>query len=120
MKRIPSITTKNARYLRKNMTDVEQLLWHRIRRKQLRGYSFRRQHPIGQYIVDFVCIKLKIVIELDGGQHADNKEYDKVRDEWIESQGYKTLRFWNNDVTENMDDVLQTIYKLLPPPQPSP
>jgi len=120
MKRLPLKITKNARELRNNMTDVEKLLWYRIRRKQLCGFRFRRQHPIGNYIVDFVCIKLKLIIELDGGQHKEQHRYDAIRDQWLTEQGFAVQRFWNNEVLENIDGVLQTIYQYLPPPQPSP
>jgi len=120
MQRLSSNTKTNARNLRKNMTDVERLLWSKIRGRQLQGFRFRRQHPIGRYIVDFVCIELKLIIELDGSQHNDQQQYDMKRSQWLQIKGYKTIRFWNNDVVENLEGVLQTIYNNLPPSQPSP
>ena len=120
MRRISSKVTKNARALRKNMTDVELLLWHKIRSRQLQNIRFRRQHPIGRYIVDFICLETKLIIELDGGQHADQKSYDTMRDTWLSQQGFKILRFWNNDILENMDGVIEFISQHLPPSQPSP
>ena len=121
MQRISSKVTNNVRALRKNMTDVEQQLWYKIRSRQLQNFRFRRQHPIGQYIVDFICLEKKLIIELDGSQHAeDQKKYDSIRDLWLTQQGFKVLRFWNNDVLNNMDGVLITICQYLPPSQPSP
>lgn len=121
MQRISSKVTNNARALRKNMTDVEQLLWYKIRSRQLQNFRFRRQHPIGQYIVDFICLETKLIIELDGSQHVeDQKNNDSIRDLWLTQQGFKVLRFWNNDVLSNMDGVLITICQYLPPSQPSP
>ena len=116
MQRISSNVTNNARTLRKRMTDVEQLLWHKIRSRQLRNYRFRRQHPIGRYIVDFICLETKLIIELDGGQHADQKKYDNIRDIFLTQQGFNVLRFWNNEVLNNLDGVLLNINQHLPPP----
>lgn len=83
-----------------------------MRSKQLRKLKFRRQQPIGRYIVDFVCFEQLIVIEVDGGQHAENNK-DKTRDKWLNDQGFKVLRFWNNDVLENIEGVLESLYKSL-------
>ena len=102
-----------ARRLRKNLTDAEQLLWRRLRRKQIAGHRFRRQAPIGPYVVDFVCHDRKIVIELDGGQHADQVEQDARRDKLLAEQGFRVLRFWNNEVFENLDGVVIRITELL-------
>ena len=88
---------KIAKNLRKNVTDTEKYLWKHLRGKKLEGYKFCRQHPIGKYIVDFVNLERKIIIELDGGQHLENKK-DKLRDRWLEEQGYEILRFWDNEV----------------------
>ena len=115
MQRISSNVTNNARTLRKRMTDVEQLLWYKIRSRQLRNYRFRRQHPIGRYIVDFICLETKLIIELDGGQHADQKKYDNIRDIFLTQQGFNILRFWNNEVLNNLDGVLLNINQHLPP-----
>src|SRR3989304_1627740 len=109
-------STNIARTLRKNFTETERLLWKHIRQKQLDGYKFRRQQPIGQYIVDFVNFERKIIIELDGGQHTEI-EKDKERDKFLRDQGFKVLRFWNHEVFENVEGVLEVIKKnLLPPP----
>ncbi len=120
MKRISPGKTHNSRELRKNMTHVERLIWHKIRARQLQGVRFRRQYPIGRYIVDFICLEQHLIIELDGGQHAEQQNYDTDRDIWLTRQGFKVLRFWNNEVLENMDGIVQIISKYLPPSQPSP
>jgi very-short-patch-repair endonuclease len=100
-----------AGHLRKNMTHPERILWSRIRLKQLKGYQFYRQKPIADYIVDFYCPKAKLVIELDGSQHKSVGmiKKDSVKDTNLESLGLKVLRFNNNDVTENIDGVLERI-----------
>jgi len=101
------------------MTEVERLLWQALRYKQLNGHRFRRQHPIGRYFADFACIDQKLVIELDGGQHQDQISYDGQRTASIESQGWRVLRFWNNDVLNNLDGVLITIAEALTVTPPS-
>jgi very-short-patch-repair endonuclease len=98
-----------AKTLRKNQTDVEQLLWRQLRNRQLCQQKFRRQFPIDPYIVDFVCLELKLIIELDGGQHADQIQYDNNRSLFLGQRGFMVLRFWNNDVIENMEGVLEAI-----------
>ena len=98
-----------ARTLRKNQTDVEKLLWQHLRNRQLCGYKFRRQFPIAPYIADFACLELKLIIELDGGQHADQISYDNQRRLFLEQRGFKVIRFWNNDVIENTAGVLESI-----------
>lgn len=105
--------TKIVRKLRNNLTDAEKYLWCLLRMKNL-GVKFRRQALIGNYIVDFVCYEKKLIIEIDGGQHADNKA-DIIRDEWLRSQGFKVLRFWNNEVLENRDGVVEKIMQELTP-----
>jgi very-short-patch-repair endonuclease len=97
-----------SRNLRVNQTDAEKRLWSKLRSRQIGGFKFVRQEPIGRYICDFVCRETKLVIEVDGGQHAESAR-DKVRDEFLAEQGYRVLRFWNNDVLSNMDGVLLTI-----------
>jgi very-short-patch-repair endonuclease len=97
-----------ARAMRREPTDVERRLWQILRGRRLGGHKFRRQAPIGPYIVDFVCLAQKLVIELDGGQHADNAR-DIKRDAWLQSRGYRVLRFWNAEVTSNGDAVLHAI-----------
>jgi len=99
---------KVAKKLRKNQTEAEKELWSELRREQLKGIKFRRQQPIGGYIVDFVTFELNLVIEVDGGQHHENKE-DEDRDEWLEDEGFTVLRFWNNEVLDNIDGVLKEI-----------
>jgi ATP-dependent helicase HrpA/adenine-specific DNA-methyltransferase len=96
-----------ARRLRQNRTDAERKLWSRLRRKQLEGARFRQQVPIGAYIVDFFCPEILLIVELDGGQHGSDE--DRKRDQWLEAEGYRILRFWNNDVLQNTDGVVLTI-----------
>ena len=97
-----------AKSLRKNQTDAEDLLWKHLRGKQAAGLKFRRQHPIANYIVDFICLEKSVIIEVDGSQHAENKK-DKERDAWLKSECFKVLRFWNNEVLINIKDVLEVI-----------
>jgi len=104
---------ERARRLRADMTDVERRLWLHLRGEQLDGYRFRRQVPIGDYVVDFACMKAKLVIELDGGQHASAETEDARRTRWLESQGYRVLRFWDSDILEEPEGVLETIRKAL-------
>jgi len=115
------VSTHLAKNLRKSSTDVEQLLWSRLRAGRFEGIKFRRQHPIGQYIADFVCLGRKLIIELDGGQHALPNEIlkDRQRDTWLEKEGYTVIRFWDNDVLTNTSGVLEAIReKLLKAPSP--
>ncbi len=102
-----------AKELRQNRTDAEKRLWGRLRRKRVDGFRFRQQAPIGKYIVDFVCFEAKLVVELDGGQHAEQAEYDAKRTEWLESQGFQVLRFWNNEVFENIEGVEEVVQAAL-------
>ena len=106
-----------ARKLRINSTDTEKCLWKYLKGKQLTGFKFRRQHPFGRYIVDFVNLERKIIIEVDGGQHLENKK-DKLRDKWFEEQGYVVLRFWDNQVLTNVEGVLEVIREKLSSPSP--
>ncbi|PIV20416.1 MAG: DNA (cytosine-5-)-methyltransferase [Deltaproteobacteria bacterium CG_4_8_14_3_um_filter_45_9] len=101
--------TKLARGLRKSHTDAELLLWKYLRTRQMDGVKFRRQQPIGKYIVDFVSFEKRIVIELDGGQHSAEQERDRERDNWLSKQGFKVLRFWDNEVLQNLEGVLEVI-----------
>ncbi|MBX4205320.1 MAG: endonuclease domain-containing protein [Candidatus Doudnabacteria bacterium] len=105
--------TRLVRMLRNNLTDAEKYLWYALRLKNL-GVKFRRQALIGKYVVDFVCFERKLVIEVDGGQHANNK-LDLIRDKWLQSQGFIVLRFWNNEVLENREGVLDKILCVLTP-----
>ena len=113
-----------VRRLRANPTDAEQRLWERLRRKQIAGARFRRQYPLGRYIVDFACLPARLIVEADGGQHAENNA-DDVRTAWLESQGYMVMRFWNNDVLLATDAVVERIMETVrlrietPPPTPS-
>lgn len=91
------------------MTAAEQALWRNLRDRQLEGHRFRRQVPIGRYIVDFACLDMGLVVEVDGGQHEIRADGDKVRDAWLAKEGYRVLRFWNNDVLANREGVLLTI-----------
>ena len=99
--------TPNAKRLRNNSTEAEKYLWYMLRNKNL-GVKFRRQAVIGQFIVDFVCFENKVIVEVDGGQHAQS-EHDNARDQWFRDQGFKILRFWNHDVFGNRDGVLEKI-----------
>jgi very-short-patch-repair endonuclease len=110
-----------ARVLRKSMTDAERKLWRDLRMRQLHGYKFRRQFSLGSYIVDFVCLEARLIIEVDGGQHADQKYGDEERDAWLKSQNFHVLRYWNNQVLNELDAVLADIAMVLeafptPPP----
>jgi type I restriction enzyme M protein len=100
-----------ARQLRRRQTDAETLLWAELRKMRTQGVRYRRQHPIGDYVVDFVCFEKKLIIEVDGGQH--NVESEIVKDEhrakWLENEGYHVIRFWNNDVLTNIEGVLSRI-----------
>ncbi|MEX0809434.1 MAG: endonuclease domain-containing protein [Dongiaceae bacterium] len=111
--------------MRSNPTDAERRLWERFRRKQIANARFRRQYPLGRYIVDFICLPARLVIEVDGGQHDLQAEADEVRTQWLESQEYLVVRFWNNDVLSNTDGVVERIRDMVrmrldtPPPTPS-
>ena len=100
---------ENARSLRKNQTDVERWLWQKIRNRQLLNLKFRRQFPIDRYIADFVCLELRLIIELDGSQHIEQADYDERRRACLEQRGFRIMRFWNNDVLSNGDGVLEKI-----------
>ena len=104
--------TKRAQALRRDMTDAERKLWSALRGRQMAGLSFRRQHPVGDYVLDFYCPKLKLGFELDGGQHGFEAQArrDARRTAMLESRGIKVLRFWNNELTENFAGVLETIH----------
>jgi len=113
----------NARQLRKNMTDSERRLWRELRLRQIEGVKFRRQFQIGQYIVDFCCPERKLIVEVDGGQHAEQADYDASRTRWFEGEGFRVLRFWNNEVLMNIDGVKESVYQALTatsqPPTPA-
>jgi very-short-patch-repair endonuclease len=107
----PSIT--KARELRKNSTDAERFLWHHLRLRQINGDRFRRQRPVGPYILDFVCLEKRIAIEVDGGQHNEAVSRDRERDEWLRKQGFMVLRFWNHEVLTQINVVKEVIWKAL-------
>lgn len=113
-------TIKFARELRKNSTPQERKLWSFLKSSKFYGLKFRRQFPIGEYITDLCCVKAKLIIELDGGQHNTPSvtDYDKKRDEFIKNSGYSVLRIWNNDVDNNLDGVGEKIYAMLTNPHP--
>ena len=104
-----------ARELRRNSTDAESALWQELRNRQLCGYRFKRQHPIGNYIVDFVCLERRLVVELDGGQHLDSVEYGVGRTAYLEDRGFCVVRFWNNQVLNEIDGVKEAILLALTP-----
>ncbi len=116
-------TTQQARRLRRDTTEAEKKLWKVLRANQLSGAKFRRQFPVGPYITDFACWEARLIIELDGGQHADSKT-DAHRTRYLEGKGFRVIRFWNNEVLENLEGVLSQIQIVLieahPSPQPSP
>ena len=105
--------TPRARALRRRMTDAEMLLWSRLRRAQLEGRSFTKQCPIGDAVADFACRSAKLVVELDGGQHDVERIADAERTRLIEAHGYRVIRYWNSDVMENLDGVLEDILRHL-------
>ncbi len=107
-----SILRQRARDLRKDSTDAERHLWYYLRANRL-GVKFKRQTPIGEYIVDFVCHEKRLIIELDGGQHMDNQIYDKKRTDWLITHGFKVLRFWNHDIFQQTPSVLNVIMTAL-------
>ncbi len=121
------LTKAKARDLRKNPTDAERFLWQYLRLRQFGGNKFRRQQPLGPYIVDFVCLEKRVVIEIDGGQHVEQAAYDAARTAWLEANGFRVLRFWNNEVLKQIQAVKEAIWKALdyqldtphldPPPQ---
>jgi very-short-patch-repair endonuclease len=102
-----------ARRLRNAGTDAERRLWCFLRRQQLAGHKFRRQYPLAGYIVDFVCVSTRLVVELDGGQHLDALVYDQRRTEALQREGYRVLRFWNDDVLLRTEDVVGEIFRVL-------
>lgn len=111
------ITQLRASALRKRLTDAEQPLWQHLRRRQLHGARFRRQVPIGRFIADFASHDARLIIELDGGQHGTQRGYDELRDAELVSLGYQVLRFWDNDVLQQTDSVLERI-RLVPAESP--
>ena len=115
---VPNDSTQFARTLRHNQTDTERELWHLLRGRELAGYKFRRQVPLGPYIADFVCLSNRLIVELDGGQHGEQATYDTERTQWLKSQNFRVLRFWNNQAFEERQAVLETILSALIAPSP--
>ncbi len=115
-------TTRLGRHLRHQGTHAERVLWQKLRNKQLNGVKFRRQQPIGNYIVDFVSFEEKLIIEIDGGQHNEDwiLSQDRTRTGWLNSHGFRVIRFWNSGVLENLEGVLQQIQAVLGIEAPSP
>ena len=116
----PMNRTSRARQLRRDATDAERLVWSVLRDRQLDGYKFRRQTPIGPYIVDFLCMQGRLIIELDGGQHQQRADYDQERTRFLESRGYRVLRYWNNEVFDDLESVVNAIHMELQQVPPSP
>jgi len=112
--------TTFARNLRKNQTDAEKKLWRYLLNRQLKDFKFRRQYIIDGYIADFACVEAKLIIELDGGQHLEQKAYDEKRTQSLSQQGFRVLRFWNDEVLKQTDDVLNVIYEALDKVNPHP
>jgi len=104
---------RSARKLRQHMSDAERRLWCLLRRRQLEGFRFRRQQPIDRYIADFVCLRERLIVELDGASHAETQGYDEVRTAWLEAKGFRVLRFWNNEVLGNQEGVIEVILDAL-------
>ncbi|MBS0193770.1 MAG: endonuclease domain-containing protein [Proteobacteria bacterium] len=111
--------TSQARRLRTAMTDAERKLWQCLRLRQIEGFRFRRQHPLGPYILDFVCLERKLIVEVDGGQHLDSAR-DAARDTWLRNAGFRVLRFWNHEVLTMNESVAQAIYDALTEAHPHP
>ena len=107
-----------ARSSRRSTTQTEALVWSRLLQRQLGGYRFRRQHPIGRYVADFVCLGQRLAIELDGDQHAEQAESDRARDDYIRQRGFRALRLWNSEVCTDLDGTLDVILAALEQPDP--
>ena len=114
------IRRQAARKLRQNATDAERALWQQLRAARLGGHKFRRQAPIGRYIVDFVCFEACLIVEVDGGQHVERRQQDAQRTAWLASQGFRVLRFWNTEVLGNMEVVKAVIARACAGKPPSP
>jgi len=103
------MSTERARDLRRDPTEAERALWKHLRLRQLHGHKFRRQQPLGRYIVDFVCLEKRLIVELDGGHHAEQVASDIERTAWLEAQGFRVMRFWNHDVLRDIEAVKEVI-----------
>jgi Uncharacterized protein conserved in bacteria len=113
-----------TKQLRRGPTREERRLWYLLRRRGFADYKFRRQHPVGNNILDLACCEARLAVELDGGQHDENQEYDRQRTIWLNAKGWHVIRFWNNELWNNEEAVLETILEALqmrlPSPRPSP
>ena len=111
-----------ARNLRREQTDVERKLWSALRDRRVSGFKFRRQQPIGAYIADFVCFEAKLIVELDGSQHgaSENSAAELARTKFLEGEGFRVLRFWNHEVNQNFEGVLDATLRALTHQSPSP
>jgi adenine-specific DNA-methyltransferase len=118
MKKYSARGLKRARQLRRTWTDTELRLWPLLRNRSADQHKFRRQHPVGPYVVDFVCLERRLIVEVDGSQHADRIEHDASRTAYLEAQGFHVLRFWDNDVLLQTDAVMQVIFDMLTGPSP--
>lgn len=114
-------TRQRAKALRRNLTDAERILWTKLKGKQINGWQFRKQHPVGPYIADFACVRAKLIIEVDGDSHAAPKQiaHDQKRTDFLKRQGWFVHRVWNFEIYKNLNAVLDGIYALLPPPTPA-
>ncbi|MGQ0529007.1 MAG: endonuclease domain-containing protein [Panacagrimonas sp.] len=110
-----SLTQRFACELRRVATDTERYLWRHLRDRQIVGFTFRSQVPLGPYVADFACLEKRLIVELDGGQHGEHKEYDEVRDAWLKASGFTVLRFWNDQVFKETGAVLEVIANNLRP-----
>ena len=119
---LEGIARDRAREMRSNQTSAERLLWAKLRRKSMGNARFRRQHPLYGFITDFCCLERRLVVELDGDSHAEQPEYDAWRTERLTERGFRVLRFFNDDVQNNLDGVMDAIWQAVqaPPPLPSP
>ncbi|WP_152008123.1 endonuclease domain-containing protein [Hoeflea sp. EC-HK425] len=111
--KVPPHLRLNARRMRHAMTEAELKLWNELRAHRLMGLAFRRQMPIGGYIADFACPEYKLIVEVDGSQHAENETYDQVRTRFLEGQGWQVVRFWNDDVLHDIDNVCMHILRMV-------
>jgi very-short-patch-repair endonuclease len=118
MKKYSARGLNRARQLRKSWTDAELRLWQSLRNRGIGEHKFRRQHPIGPYVVDFVCLEQQLIIEVDGSQHIDRAEQDEKRTAYLEAQGFRVMRFWDNDVLMQTNGVMQVIFDSLTGPSP--
>lgn len=115
---LPTTTLENSRRLRRDMTDAEKKLWQRLRGGQLNGWKFRRQHPIPPYIADFCCVSQRVIVELDGSQH--DEKVDERRTRYLKGQGWRVLRFWDHDVLQQTEAVIEAIWNSVGKPDPHP